>query len=308
MVAIFQHISAILHAATVHGYKCKNKFLLTPPVHLLRADIFWCKHALTIEGSRDGMLSGPTQRDGVERTCVCQSAEHYSLCHPKNSNDDSSLGAEHLNPTEWDKEVEAVFTQRDGDRTFLIERIFVFGVISVLMGSALVVWAIPDIWFGSGILAADDQWFRGIWPKLARDAAVLDTASPLRGTKYALFVAYCVGVTFAVVTLMLPIVWRAIGKSSQRLTYPQSRALWIIPLALLFLIYWNGFETGFFGSDTSVARAITRGSVLWFWTALLWGASAMALAATAIVVAKLWTHGLPENNYEYYQRRGRELR
>ena len=81
-----------------------------------------------------------------------------------------------------------------------------------------------------------------------------------------------------------------------------------IPVALLFLTFWNVVETGLLTSNASMARAITNGSILWFWTALVWGAFSMTLGAAVIVLAKLWTHGQPENSYEYLQRIPREHR
>lgn len=167
---------------------------------------------------------------------------------------------------------------------------------------------VPDSWLQLDAVAAIDRWGRGIWPKLYHDAGALDAANPMRGVRYVLFLLYCVTVTIAVLVITFPITWQAIGRSSERLTYPQSGALWKVPLGLLFLLFWNIFETGFFTSDTSVSRAIAGSSVLWFWTALLWGAFGMTWGMAGILVAKMWTHGPPENSYEYKQRMLNELR
>lgn len=213
-----------------------------------------------------------------------------------------------MNPTEWEKQIEAVFTKRDGAWTYSIERACIFGALVILMASAPVAALVPNSWLQVDLLAAIDNWARGVWPKLHHDAGVLDAASPMRGVRYSLFLLYCVGVMIIVLAVTVPASWRSIKISSERLTYPQSSALWKIPIALLVLIFWNVFETGFFGSKTSVSRGITAGWALWFWTALLWGAFSMTLGATMIVAAKIWTHGRPEGSYEYLQRMPREQR
>ncbi len=178
----------------------------------------------------------------------------------------------HLNPGELEKRAETVFAERDGEWTYLIERICVFGTILVLMVSAPFAAIVPDNWLQLDVLVGIDRWGREAWPKLYHDAGVLDGTSVVRGVRYALFVLYCVGVAIAVLSVTIPITWQAISRSSERLTYPQSRSLWKVPLGLLLLLLWNGFETGLlFGSDTSVSRAIIGGYGLWLWTALTWG-------------------------------------
>lgn len=211
-----------------------------------------------------------------------------------------------MNPTEWEKRVEAVFTKRDGERTYFLERACILGAVFILMASAPLAALVPDSWLQVDSLAALDHWARGIWPKLNHDAGVLDAASPVRGMRYSLFVLYCISIMAVVLLVTVPMAWRSIKSSSERLTYPQSSALWKIPVALLFLIYWNVIETGFFGSTTSVGRGITLTWSLWLWTALVWGASAMTLGGAMVVLAKIWTHGRPENSYEYMQRMPRE--
>lgn len=207
-----------------------------------------------------------------------------------------------MNSTPSKIEDEAIFSRRDGERTYLIEMLCIFGVISILMVSALVFAIMPNNLLESDSIAAIDHWARSNWPKLDHDAKVLDASTPGRGARYSVFLVYCAGVMIVFLGTTLPITWWAITKSSERLSYPQSSALWKIPIGLLVLLLWNVFETFSFGSNTSVSRAIIGSSTLWFWTALLWGAFGMTWGGVGIVVAKLWIHGLPENKYEYEQR------
>jgi hypothetical protein len=202
------------------------------------------------------------------------------------------------------KSAEGVFTRRDGEHTYFIEAVCLFGPICILMISALVYALIPNSWLEVDALIALGDWGRSVWPKLDYDAEMLDVSG--RGMAFTLYVLYCAGVLILHFSLMLPITWWAIGKSSERLTYPQTSAFWAIPLALLILVFWNVFERGFFGSSTSASRALTGGSVLWFWTALVWGGLAMFLGGAIVVIAKLWTHGRPEDRDEYERRISRE--
>lgn len=127
----------------------------------------------------------------------------------------------------------------------------------------------------------------------------------MRGTKYALFVVSCGVVMMVFLIIMMPLMWRAIRQSSERLSYHQSTALWKVPVCLVFLVYWIFFETLLFDGGTSLGRAITGSGILWFWTALVWGSFAMSLGAVVILLAKLRAHGVPENSYEYNQRKYR---
>lgn len=201
-----------------------------------------------------------------------------------------------------DKWPEAVFTRRDGERTHAIEQASLFGCIVILMASALVVAFVPGSWIQSDMLMGVTDALRGAWPKLDHDVAQLQAEDPARGQKYAVFAAYCAVVTFLFSIVAVPVTWWAIGRSSVRLTYPQSRALWKIPVALAVLVLWMFFETISFDGDTGMGRTLTRSGGLWFWTALLWGGLAMLWGGAVIVAAKLWRHGMPETADEYDQR------
>jgi len=184
----------------------------------------------------------------------------------------------------------------------------VFGPLLVLVVSGFLIATIPDTWFASNTAAAIDHWARLFWPKLDHDATVLDARAPLRGAKYVTFVLYCASIIVANLLVVFPITWRAINKSSKRLTYLQSSALWRVSIGMLLLGFFAVLDTEVIGSDTSMGRVIANSSFLWFWTALLWGALSMTLGAIAILVAKLWKHGRPESNEDYHRRRTRDLR
>lgn len=201
-----------------------------------------------------------------------------------------------------DKWPEAVFTRRDGELTHAIEQAGMFGCLVILMVSALAAAVIPARWLQSDMLTGITDALRAAWPKLDHDVAQLRAEDPARGQKYAVFAAYCGVVTLLFSAAAAPLTWWAIGRSSVRLTYPQSRALWAIPIALAVLVIWIFFETISFDGDTGKGRALTRSGVLWFWTALQWGALAMFWGGAVIVAAKLWRHGMPETPDEYDQR------
>jgi len=201
-----------------------------------------------------------------------------------------------------DKWPEAVFTRRDGALTHAIEQACLFGCIAILMVSALAIAVIPVSWMQSETLTDITDAVRGFWPKLDHDVALLQAEDPARGLKYAAFAAYCGAVTLLFSIAVAPLTWWAIGRSSVRLTYPQSGAFRKIPAALAVLVIWIFFETMSFDGDTGMGRALTRSAGLWFWTALLWGALAMFWGGAVIVAAKLWRHGMPESTDEYDQR------
>ncbi len=134
-----------------------------------------------------------------------------------------------------DRWPEAVFTRRDGERTHAIVQASQFGCIVILMASALAITIIPESWIQSDMLMGITDALRGGWPKLDHDVAQLQAEDPARGQKYAVFAAYCAAVTLIFSIVAAPTVWRAIGRSSVRLTFPQSGALWKIPVALAVL-------------------------------------------------------------------------
>jgi hypothetical protein len=164
-----------------------------------------------------------------------------------------------------------LLVSQDDKRTLAIANGYFYGSLIFIMCSAVLFAALPSAWFTAGMLDTLGREVRLFWPKLDHEAAVLNAIAPGRGSKYSIFILYCISTLAAGTILTLPIILRSmLSGGFGRLTSGEASAWWRAPVVLLFFVVLAILEAGFLGGDTKVGQAIAEGWGLWFWGAFLW--------------------------------------